>query len=219
MFFWLSVVSVSPEDRENLENIGKVMRNIEEDVNAALHKFTLVTEGRMRPYGFIMQNALVDSLPKDPTEAEMVSQIRLDLQECISIYMNWRYEFLTDYPRSLQGLATPASRACNLFQAFIESEDDFKVVYFVASQLERRVEKRLSKGEPDTNTSGPWNLVEHLERNFICKKQDLVLKIKQKTLPATVYIECPLEPREDEENRPATRKTVDLPDKVIPYSA
>lgn len=182
--FWITIRSLSDSDRAQLDTLCEVMSCLENDVNAALHKFALVSEGRMRPFGFIMNAALADCLPSDPVKNKIVQNIRLQLQECISIYSNWRFQYVTNFPRPLQAGSSKLSKLCNLYQSVIESDDDFKVVYKCALELNNQVKQRLEDGKSvDGPVDGPWNLLAVLKRNFNYQQQELVLTQQQKPLP------------------------------------
>ena len=63
-----------------LRDYRDVLNGLTDDVYAALHKYLLSKHLQLRPYGFIMNSALVDALPADRWSRSMRQEMRPWLQ-------------------------------------------------------------------------------------------------------------------------------------------
>ena len=80
LHFWVIKEPLSDADIEILQDYKEIFKGIEDDVYSALHKYLLSTQLKLRPYGFIMNSALLDNLPSDFWQKNMRKEMRLWLQ-------------------------------------------------------------------------------------------------------------------------------------------
>jgi hypothetical protein len=158
---------------DELDEYPQVFEGIVDHVHAASHKIALLTGETTRPYGFIMRATLEDSLPCEGWQRDLEIDIRLCLQvsslpsssffnncfkliqcflcqymkECISLYMNWRFEFSTVYPPPVQAQNTRLAKLSIFYESMLESLMDFRVILVIALELLDKIQTKIISGQ------------------------------------------------------------------------